>query len=320
MMEKKFDCLVCGTTVVDAIVKPVPLEDPIGKGGLLHVGPLTVTTGGLVCNTGIAMQRLGLKVSAAGLVGQDIWGELISSTLSQEGVDISGVSRLKATATSSTAVLIDASGERTFAHHVGSCAELKSGFIYDNLSLFADSRYALFGYIGLLPGIELELCDVLREIRNTGCRVAIETAGDGGSLENIASALPYIDCFVPSITEATSQTGIEDPKNIIEYYRSLGAQGLVGVKMGSSGTLLSPMHGECIQVPCVIPPGPVVDTTGAGDSWLAGCLTGIIRGENEYRSALLGAATAACCVTGLGATDGLRDFDQTQKLINDGTS
>ena len=73
MMEKKFDCLVCGTTVVDAIVKPVPLEDPIGKGGLLHVGPLTVTTGGLVCNTGIAMQRLGLKVSAAGLVGQDIW-------------------------------------------------------------------------------------------------------------------------------------------------------------------------------------------------------------------------------------------------------
>ena len=51
---------------------------------MLHVGPLTVTTGGLVCNTGIAMQRLGLKVSAAGLVGQDIWGELISSTLSQE--------------------------------------------------------------------------------------------------------------------------------------------------------------------------------------------------------------------------------------------
>ena len=48
-MEKKFDCLVCGTAVVDAIVKPVPLEEPIGKGKLLHVGPLAVTTGGLVC-------------------------------------------------------------------------------------------------------------------------------------------------------------------------------------------------------------------------------------------------------------------------------
>ena len=310
MMEKKFDCLVCGTTVVDAIVKPVPLEDPIGKGGLLHVGPLTVTTGGLVCNTGIAMQRLGLKVSAAGLVGQDIWGELISSTLSQEGVDISGVSRLKATATSSTAVLIDASGERTFAHHVGSCAELKSGFIYDNLSLFADSRYALFGYIGLLPGIELELCDVLREIRNTGCRVAIETAGDGGSLENIASALPYIDCFVPSITEATSQTGIEDPKSIIEYYRSLGAQGLVGVKMGSSGTLLSPMHGEYIQVPCVIPPGPVVDTTGAGDAFCGGVLYGLVKDYPLERCLKIGSRVAASCIAKKGARDGLPYFSE----------
>ena len=40
----------------------------------------------------------------------------------------------------------------------------------------------------------------------------------------------------------------------------------------------------------------------------------------EGRSALRGAGTAACCVTGLGATDGLRDFDQTQKLIKDGFS
>ena len=85
--------------------------------------------------------------------------------------------------------------------------------------------------------------------------------------------------------------------------------------MGSAGTILSPSHGECIQVPCVGAPGPVVDTTGAGDSWLAGFLAGILRGQNVYQSALLGAATAACCVTGLGATDGLRDFDQTQHLI-----
>ena len=70
-MEKEFDCLVCGTAVVDAIVKPVPLEEPIGKGKLLHVGPLAVTTGGLVCNAGMAMRKLGLKVSSVGLVGHD---------------------------------------------------------------------------------------------------------------------------------------------------------------------------------------------------------------------------------------------------------
>jgi len=317
VMEKKFDCLVCGTMVVDVIVKPVPLEEPIGKGGLLHVGPLAVTTGGLVCNTGIAMQRLGLKVAAAGLVGPDVWGGFISSTLIREGVDTAGLLSLEATATSSTTVLIDASGERTFAHHVGSCADLKSKFIYDNVSLFSKSQYALIGYIGLLPGLESELCDVLREIRSTGCRVAIETAGDGGSFEHVASALPYIDCFVPSLSEAQSQTGKEDPQRIIQFYRSMGAKGLIGVKMGSAGTMLSPAQGELVQVPCISAPGPVVDTTGAGDSWLAGFLAGILRKQNVYQSALLGAATAACCVTRLGATDGLQDFDQIQKLIKD---
>ncbi len=317
IMDKKFDCLVCGTTVVDVIVKPVPLEEPVGKGVLLHVGPLAVTTGGLVCNTGIAMQRLGLKVSAAGFVGHDIWGEFISSTLLREGVDTAGLFSLKSTATSSTAVLVDVSGERTFAHHVGSCAELKSKFIYDNISLFSKSQYALIGYVGLLPGLESELCDVLREIRSTGCRVAIETAGEGGSFEHVASALPYIDCFVPSLHEAQSQTGLEDPRRIIQFYRSMGAKRLIGVKMGSAGTMLSPVQGECIQIPCINAPGPVVDTTGAGDSWLAGFLAGILRGQNVYQSALLGAAAAACCVTGLGATEGLRGFDQIQKLIKD---
>ena len=314
-MEKKFDCLVCGTAVVDAIVKPVPLEEPIGKGKLLHVGPLAVTTGGLVCNAGMAMRKLGLKVSSVGLVAHDFWGEFISSALSCEGIDTTGLKSLEAISTSSTAVFIDVSGERTFAHHVGSCAKLNSDFIYDHLGHFSKSQYALIGYVGLLPGLEPNLFEVLREIQNTGCRVAVETAGDGGSLEYVASALPYIDYFVPSFDEAKSQTGIEDPRGILQFYRSLGARGLIGVKMGSAGTILSPSHGECIQVPCVGAPGPVVDTTGAGDSWLAGFLAGILRGQNVYQSALLGAATAACCVTGLGATDGLRDFDQTQHLI-----
>jgi fructokinase len=63
-------------------------------------------------------------------------------------------------------------------------------------------------------------------------------------------------------------------------------------------------------------PGPVVDTTGAGDSFLAGLITGVLRGMPLSEAGLLGAATAACCVTGLGATAGLRSFDDTLRLAN----
>ena len=53
-MSKLFDCVVAGTCVADILVRPVPLEAPIGGGRLFHVDPVEVTTGGIVCNTGVA--------------------------------------------------------------------------------------------------------------------------------------------------------------------------------------------------------------------------------------------------------------------------
>jgi ribokinase len=86
------------------------------------------------------------------------------------------------------------------------------------------------------------------------------------------------------------------------------------VKLGTRGTVLSEKPGEFLDIPCIPAPGPVADTTGAGDSFLAGLLAGILRGMTVRDAGLLGAATAACCVTGLGATAGLRSFEDTLRL------
>ena len=71
---KRFDCVVVGTCVADILVRPVPLTEPVGGGRLLPVAPIEVTTGGIVCNTGIGLARLGIGVTAASLVGDDAWG------------------------------------------------------------------------------------------------------------------------------------------------------------------------------------------------------------------------------------------------------
>jgi sugar/nucleoside kinase (ribokinase family) len=62
----------------------------------------------------------------------------------------------------------------------------------------------------------------------------------------------------------------------------------------------------------------VADTTGAGDAFLAGLLAGIVRGMASREAGLLGAATAACCVTGLGATAGLRSLAETLVVAGGG--
>ncbi len=101
-------------------------------------------------------------------------------------------------------------------------------------------------------------------------------------------------------------------------YRDCGAPGLIGLKLGSKGALLSPAAGEYIDIPAVPPPGAIVDTTGAGDCFYAGLLTGLLRGMDVGRAGRLGAAAGACCITALGASAGIRDFAATAALAGIG--
>ena len=114
--------------------------------------------------------------------------------------------------------------------------------------------------------------------------------------------------------EAQRQTGVSDPREIIAVYRRCGAAGLVGVKLGSRGVLLSPRAGEFVEVGVCRPPGDVLDTTGAGDCFYAGLAAGLLKDLPIEEAGRLGAATAACCVTALGGYAGTRDYEFTARL------
>lgn len=313
-MNKTIDCVLCGSCVADLLVRPVPLETPIGGGKLLPAEPIQVVTGGIVANSGIAMARMGMKAAVFTYVGRDEWGGLIRHRLEAEGLDCSGLFEHPTAATSTTAVLIDPSGERSFAHCVGAPKLMDRALFLDHLDLFARSRMTLIGYYSLMPNLEGDLPEVLEAIRKTGCRTALDAAGSGGGLKPLDRMLPHLDVYVPSHDEASHQTGLTDPRAILEVFRGCGAPGLLGVKLGSKGALLSPAAGEYIEIPCIPPPGPIMDTTGAGDCFYAGLLTGLLHGLSASDAGLLGAATGACCVAGLGASAGIRDFPETARL------
>ncbi len=313
-MNKDLDCIVCGSCVVDVLVRPVDLDAPIGGGRLVQSEPLVLTTGGIVSNTGIAMARLGMRIGAFSYVGDDPWAEVIRRRYAAEGLDVTGLATHPTGATSTTAVLIDPSGERSFMHCVGAPRLLNRAAFLDHLDLFRRSRAVLLGYYPLLPNLIDDLPEVFAELRKAGCLTALDAAGDGGELDPLAPVLPHLDLYVPSLAEAHRQTGEDDPRRIIAAYREAGAAGLVGVKLGSRGVMLSPKAGEFIDVAVTKPPGDVVDTTGAGDCFLGGLLTGLLRGLSPADAGRLGSATGACCVTGLGATTAIRAFEETAKL------
>jgi sugar/nucleoside kinase (ribokinase family) len=313
-MAKDLDAIICGSCVVDVLVRPVPLEMPIGGGQLVRTEPLLLTTGGIVSNTGITLSRLGMRAAAFTYVGKDEWADVIRTRYADEGIETSHLITHESAPTSTTAVLIDPSGERSFMHAVGAPKLLEKRAFLPKLEFFARSRVMLLGYYSLLPSLQNDLAEVLAAIRATGCQTALDAAGDGGTLDPLAACLPHLDYYVPSFKEASHQTSESDPERIIATYRAAGASGMLGVKLGTDGALLSPQAGEFVDVAPIKPPGEVVDTTGAGDCFYGGLLAGILRGLSFADAGKLAAAAGACCVTGLGATTAIRGFEETAKL------
>src|SRR3712207_1566859 len=96
------DAAIFGLIVADVIGEPIDLRSPPPPGGLAIARSVTLTTGGNVCNTGVAMAKLGMRVAAAGLVGKDVLGTAVTEKLRAEGVDTSAVFAVERAQTSAT--------------------------------------------------------------------------------------------------------------------------------------------------------------------------------------------------------------------------
>jgi len=313
-MPHTLDCIVVGSCVLDVLARPVPLDAPIGAGRLIESEPLILTTGGIVSNAGITMARLGMRVAAFTYVGNDEWADVIRRRYAAEGIDTSELLTHPEHATSTSAVLIDPRGERSFVHCAGAPRFLVKRDFLERLDFFAASRAVLLGYYPLMTRLQDDLPEVLAEIRALGCLTALDAAGDGGTMDPLARILPHLDFYIPNATEAAHQTGRTDPRAMIATYREAGATGWLGIKLGERGALLSPHPDEYLEVPVVAPPGECIDTTGAGDCFYGALITGVLRGLAPEGAANLAAAAGAYCVTGLGATTAIRNYSETAEL------
>jgi sugar/nucleoside kinase (ribokinase family) len=73
----------------------------------------------------------------------------------------------------------------------------------------------------------------------------------------------------------------------------------VVIKRGSHGAIGKSRGGESVSVPAI--PTPVVDTTGAGDSFAAGFISYFATKKDLARALMAGAEVAAHCVAIIGA-------------------
>src|SRR5688572_21810765 len=181
------DATVFGLIVADVIAEPFSLRSPPKPGGLQLVNSITLTTGGNVCNTGVAMAKLGMKVAAAGLVGKDVLGAAVMQRLEEVNVSTTAVFTTDQAQTSATVVAVEPGGERCFFHTPGATTLLDADAFRKCMPVFRQSAFVHIGYFGLLPALTPELSKVICELRNAAphVKVSLDTVNPPGKWEDL---------------------------------------------------------------------------------------------------------------------------------------
>jgi len=302
--------LCVGQLVADILVKPVDSID--FSVDTKRVDLITVKGGGDSYNTATALAKLDQPVKFVGKCGCDSFGDLLYANARDAGIDVSSIVRDPSCDTSAVIVALNPEGERVFLYYGGAndtftygdippdaldgCGIVHVGGTY-NLPLFDGEGAARLFALAQSRGI-LTSMDVTYDV-------------SGRWLEIIRPCLPHLDYFMPSAGEARMITGRSSPEEMAAFLLDLGVRNVV-IKLGGEGCYLQNEHTSFYTPAFEV---EVADTTGAGDCFAAGFLTGLSQRWNLERCAQFACAVAAMCVTQVGATTGVPTFPEIEKFI-----
>jgi sugar/nucleoside kinase (ribokinase family) len=307
------DILCLGQFTTDIVVKGI--DELPEKGKSIFVDKIELYNGGCACNTAIDLANLGIYTGVIGKVGKDTFGDFLISLLTKHKIDVRGLKQDSESNTSSTVVLVSSDGERTFLHYSGTNAKLTIEDI--DFNLIKETKILHVAAIYLLPALDgMPIAQILREAKDIGIITSLDTAWDakGQWLEKIEPSLPFVDFFLPNIEEASMISGKDSPEEIVKFFLSYGVK-VVGLKMGDKGCYIQSKD-KRLYVPAF--KVKAVDTTGAGDAFVAGFLTGILKGWDLEFIGLFANAVGACSVMETGASQGVKSLEETLEFIKVG--
>jgi sugar/nucleoside kinase (ribokinase family) len=304
----------------------------LDPGKLVEVGPVAMTLGGSVGNTGADLVALGAAVSVSTCIGDDELGRLVSVELAAGPLSTSDLRVVTGASTSYSLIVEPAGRDRTIWHHVGANA----AFTDPGLDATRSDLFHL-GYPPLLPGLLTDggapLHQLLARVRAAGATTSVDLAVvDPGSAAAdldwqliLSRMCSETDVVSPSVDDVTSALAITEPysQGLVERLAdqllgwgaavvalSAGERGLYvktadRARLRRAGRALAP-HADAwadqvIRVPPVWVQTPVT-TNGAGDASTAGLLFGIATGAGPDGSARMAAACSAALVGGRATT------------------
>ncbi|MDB5492020.1 MAG: adenosine kinase [Micavibrio sp.] len=253
--------------------------------------------GGCAANLAACFSSLGGTSAFMGRVADDKIGRIFLSDMEYWSIRYSGVPH-PAQEAGSTRIfcLITPDGERTFASFYGVQEDLNDDDL-DTEALQQSNILYLDGYaLNAQRGGETFL-KAAGIAKSAGHMIAF-SPNDVSILEKysgaVAAIMAFTDIILCNETEAMHMTGMETPDKAIEALRVSFPMG--AVTQGHDGAVVFDA-GNIARLPAQTPPGPIINTNGAGDNFAGGFLFGLEQGYSIEKAGILGTLCAAQVLT-----------------------
>jgi sugar/nucleoside kinase (ribokinase family) len=305
-MSTSFDILVAGEINPDLILDGdvVPTFGQVEK--LVDSAVLTIGSSSAIFACGAA--RLGLKVAFVGVCGADIFGRFMLDEMSKRGVDTSAV-RVDPDRQTGLSVILSKVNDRAILTYTGSSADLRAEDVTDDLLRL--SRHLHVASYFIQTALQPSLPDLFRRARRLGLTISLDTNWDpSGQWRGVGELLSLSDVFLPNENEAIA---ISQARTVGQALKRLGQQiGTVAMKRGAKGALAC--RGEQSVTACALS-GDLVDTVGAGDTFDAGFVYGLLNGWVLERSLWLAAVCGSLSTRAAGGTAGQPTLEEAMRYV-----
>ncbi|GMQ61526.1 fructoselysine 6-kinase [Vallitalea maricola] len=229
--------------------------------------------GGNPVNVAVYLVRLGEKASYTGCIGDDEYGKLMINALADKGVDVSHIQTLQGNTAITKVELID--GERVFGDYFeGVLSKFK--LTEEDIDFLCQHDLVHTGLWGMIE-------NDLWKIKEKGTPISFDFATKLND--------PIIEKAISSVDYAFFAYE-QDDDFIREFMKNMYAKGpkLIIVTLGEYGSLVYDGH-KFTKYGIV--PVDVVDTMGAGDSFIAGFMKGILEKKGIRECMHMGAANSS---------------------------
>ena len=309
-MENKLDLICIGMALVDSIIKGFD-PNPISASGYRAVSN-TLNVGGEAVNEAVAAAKLGTVTGILCALGQDAAGEMVLGALRSAGVNTQRVLLSSDHATPVTTMFVREDGSRKSITNQAH----RYNFHPENVKeRFADARAVVLGSLFRAPFDDPDIIlEVLKAAKENGQIVIADTKLPNFrvlSLDDLKEALPMIDYITPNEDEAKFYTGKEAPEEMADVFLSYGIRNVV-IKLGAKGCFFKNKEGSMILPPHEI---QAVDATGAGDNFVAGFASELLRGKTNEEALRFANACGAICTMAVGAGTALKDRGQVLRFL-----